>query len=127
MDASRVSDCLPRHDIEKSCRVVGSPQNALDASDSDSVEITGDPACLRKRLREEEVEELAQEVVKLRQRLVCVFCRDFPSRPKVSALCGHFGCSECWSSWMVCRFECPVCRAKARPQNLIRLRGYWND
>eukprot|EP00747_Dinoflagellata_sp_TGD_P164297 gnl/TRDRNA2_/TRDRNA2_184051_c0_seq1.p1 gnl/TRDRNA2_/TRDRNA2_184051_c0~~gnl/TRDRNA2_/TRDRNA2_184051_c0_seq1.p1 ORF type:complete len:441 (+),score=56.85 gnl/TRDRNA2_/TRDRNA2_184051_c0_seq1:69-1391(+) len=57
---------------------------------------------------------------------LCVMCHSPPVKPKVASLCGHFGCTDCWRSWMVCRFECPVCRKKVRPNNLIRIQG-WGD
>lgn len=57
---------------------------------------------------------------------LCVMCRQPPIRPKVAALCGHFACEACWERWVVQKFECPVCRKKVRPNNLIRLRG-WGD
>lgn len=57
---------------------------------------------------------------------LCVMCRQPPIRPKVAALCGHFACETCWERWVVQKFECPVCRKKVRPNNLIRLRG-WGD
>mmetsp|Transcript_87898 Transcript_87898/g.246895 ORF Transcript_87898/g.246895 Transcript_87898/m.246895 type:complete len:264 (-) Transcript_87898:41-832(-) len=57
---------------------------------------------------------------------LCVMCRHPPCRPKVAVLCGHFACGECWDRWMVLKFECPVCRKKARPGNLVQVRG-WGD
>lgn len=59
-------------------------------------------------------------------RALCVICRQPPWKPQVSALCGHFACDECWGRWVCVKFECPVCRAKVRPNNLIRLRA-WGD
>jgi hypothetical protein len=59
-------------------------------------------------------------------RALCVICRQVPLRPQVSALCGHFACDECWGRWVCVKFECPVCRAKVRPNNLIRMRA-WGD
>lgn len=56
----------------------------------------------------------------------CCICKDLPVRPKVAALCGHFACGECWRKWIVMKFECPVCRGKVRPNNLIQLQG-WCD
>lgn len=57
-------------------------------------------------------------------RPLCVICRQPPWRPQVSAMCGHFACDECWGQWVCVKFECPVCRAKVRPTNLIQLRGW---
>lgn len=54
----------------------------------------------------------------------CIICRQIPVRPQVAALCGHFACGECWAGWIRHKFECPVCRKKVRPNNLIRLRGW---
>jgi hypothetical protein len=109
-------------DCRLSCPLDASRQSDSEsielASDSDGAEIARDNAQSQKRFREEEFHETAK-----RRQLVCVICRDFPSKPQVSAVCGHFGCSDCWTSWLVCRFECPVCRAKVRPSNLIRLQG----
>jgi len=74
----------------------------------------------------ESVGSAFREVAPLRQPL-CVICRQPPVRPKVAALCGHFACEACWAGWVVLRFECPVCRAKVRPNNLLRLRGWGDD
>lgn len=57
---------------------------------------------------------------------LCVCCQQPPEAPKVSVHCGHLGCSECWARWMLQKFECPVCRRKVRPNNLILLKG-WGD
>uniref|UniRef100_A0A7S1MRJ0 RING-type domain-containing protein n=1 Tax=Alexandrium catenella TaxID=2925 RepID=A0A7S1MRJ0_ALECA len=54
----------------------------------------------------------------------CVICRQLPIRPAVAALCGHFACGDCWACWVAHKFECPVCRRKVRPNNLIRVRGW---
>jgi len=58
---------------------------------------------------------------------LCVVCKYPPLKPKVAAMCGHFACADCWSSWIVLKFECPVCRMKVRPNNLIRIRGWHED
>lgn len=56
--------------------------------------------------------------------LLCVMCREHPVQPKVSVLCGHFGCGDCWDRWMVLKFECPICRRKTRPRNLITIKAW---
>lgn len=58
---------------------------------------------------------------------ICVICQDVPARLKVSSLCGHFACEGCWRQWFTQCFECPVCRRRVRPTNLIRLRGWGDD
>jgi len=58
--------------------------------------------------------------------LLCAMCREHPLEPKVSAMCGHFGCGDCWDKWMIIKFECPICRRKTRPQNLITLKAWGN-
>jgi len=57
---------------------------------------------------------------------LCVCCQQPPVRPKVSVLCGHLACSSCWSQWLANKFDCPVCRRKVRPNNVIRILG-WSD
>jgi len=57
---------------------------------------------------------------------LCVCCQQPPLRPKVSVLCGHLACSSCWSQWLANKFDCPVCRRKVRPNNVIRILG-WSD
>eukprot|EP00929_Paragymnodinium_shiwhaense_P087695 TRINITY_DN4783_c0_g1_i1.p1 TRINITY_DN4783_c0_g1~~TRINITY_DN4783_c0_g1_i1.p1 ORF type:complete len:270 (-),score=58.39 TRINITY_DN4783_c0_g1_i1:780-1589(-) len=55
--------------------------------------------------------------------LICVICRNsIVKSPKLS-LCGHFACGDCWCRWLALKFECPVCRKKVRPSNLILIRG----
>merc|ERR1712087_1019718 len=58
---------------------------------------------------------------------ICVICQEVPVRLKVSTLCGHFACEPCWHQWFTQCFECPVCRKRVRPTNLIRLRGWGDD
>lgn len=58
---------------------------------------------------------------------LCIVCRQLPKRPQVAAFCGHFACRACWDAWMVLKFECPVCRKKVRPNNLIELKGWGQD
>lgn len=57
----------------------------------------------------------------------CVICRYPPVNATVAAHCGHFACGECWERWIAFRFECPVCRKKVRPVNLIRLKGFGDE
>lgn len=57
---------------------------------------------------------------------LCCMCRQYPRKPRVAALCGHFACGECWRQWLMQRLECPMCRKKVRPNNLITLNG-WTD
>jgi hypothetical protein len=73
-----------------------------------------------------QADEDAAEELAAPPRPLCVICRHPPWRPQVSAVCGHFACDDCWGRWVCVKFECPVCRAKVRPNNLIRLRG-WGD
>jgi len=55
---------------------------------------------------------------------LCCVCKHPPVQPKVATFCGHFACSECWRKWHIMRFECPICRIKVRPNNLVLLRGW---
>ena len=37
------------------------------------------------------------------------------------AKCKHVLCNVCWCSWFSEKFECPICKAKARPKTLKRI------
>lgn len=56
--------------------------------------------------------------------LQCVICRAPPEAPAVAVPCGHYACMICWRQWLHCRLECPICRKKVRPANLMLLRGF---
>jgi hypothetical protein len=58
---------------------------------------------------------------------LCVICQEVPLKLKISSLCGHFACEGCWRQWFKQCFECPVCRKRVRPTNLIRMRGWGDD
>jgi len=75
-------------------------------------------------LQEESSQEVVEISVKALPEQLCTICYDRPRRPKVAVLCGHFGCEDCWQKWLNEKHECPVCRCKVRPNNLVLLKGW---
>ena len=37
------------------------------------------------------------------------------------AKCKHVLCNECWCGWFSEKFECPICKGKARPKTLKKI------
>lgn len=56
---------------------------------------------------------------------LCIVCRQHAVGPKVSAVCGHFGCGECWERCLARVRQCPACQKKTRPANLVRVRDWY--
>jgi len=55
----------------------------------------------------------------------CPICfkqsKDNPDLIYSRAKCKHVLCNICWCSWFSEKFECPLCKAKARPKTLKRI------
>ena len=55
----------------------------------------------------------------------CPICfktsKDNPDIIYSRAKCKHVLCNICWCSWFSEKFECPLCKAKARPKTLKRI------
>eukprot|EP01117_Protostelium_nocturnum_P016311 TRINITY_DN6429_c0_g1_i1.p1 TRINITY_DN6429_c0_g1~~TRINITY_DN6429_c0_g1_i1.p1 ORF type:complete len:780 (+),score=226.14 TRINITY_DN6429_c0_g1_i1:416-2755(+) len=49
--------------------------------------------------------------------ITCAVCREAPSNA-LAAKCGHICCSNCWTSLLNNRLECPVCRQLVRWKQL---------
>jgi len=35
--------------------------------------------------------------------------------------CGHVACEPCWGTWLQVKVECPMCKSKVRPKQLITM------
>ena len=55
----------------------------------------------------------------------CGICLNERVHPAASSLCGHVFCWNCILHWVSnVRAECPLCRAKTRPQDIVALYNY---
>ena len=55
----------------------------------------------------------------------CPICfkssKNYPDLIYSRSKCKHVLCNVCWSGWFTEKFECPICKAKARPKTLKRI------
>jgi hypothetical protein len=55
----------------------------------------------------------------------CPICfkssKNYPDLIYSRSKCKHVLCNVCWSRWFTEKFECPICKAKARPKTLKRI------
>ena len=55
----------------------------------------------------------------------CPICfkqsKDNPDLIYSRAKCKHVLCNDCWCGWFTEKFECPLCKKKARPKTLKRI------
>jgi hypothetical protein len=54
----------------------------------------------------------------------CAICRQERKHPACSVSCGHVFCWSCLQHWTRTRQECPMCRTRCRPQDILPLYNY---
>ena len=78
----------------------------------------------------EEIMDSLQEVVQnfteeSKEIFECPICfkssKNYPDLIYSRSKCKHVLCNVCWSGWFTEKFECPICKAKARPKTLKRI------
>ena len=93
--------------------------NAEDNIDNDEeIEYDLDTELLSKLNKNEFIEE-SNDIFE------CPICfkisKDFPDLIYSRAKCKHVLCNDCWCGWFSEKFECPLCKKKARPKTLKRI------
>lgn len=54
----------------------------------------------------------------------CAICRQPRRHPACPVTCGHCFCWSCLQSWIMTRGECPLCRVKCTPSQVLALYRY---
>ena len=57
----------------------------------------------------------------IQKTLYCFICMETVRVPVMCLNCCQLGCTECFVKWINEKNQCPHCRTKVRPQELIRI------
>lgn len=53
--------------------------------------------------------------------MVCLVSANATLATFYGAKCGHVACKPCWDKLLDTKLECPYCKKKVRPNNLIKV------